>query len=275
MPEDSNPPLVSVLMPVLNPNPRHFREALESILTQTYRNLQIVIVEDPSERDGREITRELQDDRITHIRNDQRTSLREQLNQGLNLATADLVARGDADDIWEPHRIATQVQRFQQDPDLVVLGSTLKIIDDDGNLLGYRDYPRDHEAIAQALRRYNAMAHPVVMFRREAVLAQGGYQKEILIEDYDLWCRLIRSGAKFANLPEPLLQYRVHPGGMKATRLKKQLWETIQIKREHFQGQMSVKDQLRLLAERSLMLLPSGVVNWLFGQMTFSKNPPA
>ncbi|QDU77605.1 Putative glycosyltransferase EpsE [Bremerella volcania] len=269
-------PLVSVLMPVWNPHPRLFPEALESILNQTYQNLQIVIVEDPSERDGREMIAHVKDDRILHVSNPHRTGgLADQLNQGLQLATAELVARGDADDLWEPHRVATQVECFQKEPDLDVLGSTLNIIDDDGKHLGFRDYPRTHEEIVKALRRYCAIAHPVVMFKRDAVLKVGGYQTDFFVEDYDLWCRLAIAGAKFANHPEPLIRYRVHPEGMKSTKLKKQLGETIRMKETHFRGQMIAADRMRLLAERALMMMPSKFVLWLFGQMTFSKQLPS
>ncbi|PQO30652.1 hypothetical protein C5Y96_14390 [Blastopirellula marina] len=268
-------PLVSVVMGVWNPHPKHFPEVVESILAQTYQNLQIILIEDPSERDGREMVGHLKDDRLTHIRNEQRTSLPDQLNKGLGLATADLIARGDADDIWEPHRVATQVQCFDNDPDLVVLGSTLNIIDDNGTHLGYRDYPRKHEDIVRALRRYCPIAQPVVMFRREAVMKLGGYHKDFYVEDYDLWCRLAKAGAKFENYPEPLVRYRVHPEGMKSTKLKKQLGETIRMKEAHFRGQMVAADHMRLLAERALMWMPSKFVLWLFGQMTFSKHLPS
>ncbi len=274
-PISSQQPLISVVMAVWNPHPKHFPEAVESILQQTYQNLQIILIEDPSDRDGREMIRHLQDDRITHIRNEQRTSLPDQLNKGLDHATADLVARGDADDIWEPHRIATQVQYFLEDADLVVLGSTLNIIDDDGNHLGYRDYPRKHEEIVRALRRYCAVAHPVVMFQRAAIIQAGGYHKVLCAEDYDLWCRLAKTGAKFENSAEPLLRYRVHAEASKSSKLKKQLQETIRIKETHFRGQMAAADRLRLLAERALMWMPSKFVLWLFGRMTFSKQLPS
>lgn len=279
MPETNFPsleqPLISVVMGVWNPHPRHFPEVVESILAQTYQNLQIILIEDPSERDGREMIRHLQDDRIIHIRNEERTSLPDQLNKGLGLATADLVARGDADDIWEPHRVATQAKCFEDDPELVVLGSTLNIIDDEGNHLGYRDYPRNHEDIVRALRRYCPIAQPVVMFRRETVMKLGGYHKDFYVEDYDLWCRLAKAGAKFANHPEPLIRYRVHPEGMKSTKLKKQLGETIRMKEAHFRGQFAAADHMRILAERGLMMMPSKFVLWLFGQMTFSKELPS
>ncbi|MFA8019465.1 glycosyltransferase [Bremerella cremea] len=270
----SSQPLVSVVMGVWNPHPLHFPEVVQSILAQTHQNLQIILIEDPSERDGREMIRDIQDERLIHIRNVDRTSLPDQLNQGLRLAEGELIARGDADDIWEPHRVATQLRIFQEDPELVVLGSTLTVIDDRGNPLGYRDYPRSHEAIVKAMRRYNPIAQPVVMFRREEVLRLGGYQKEFFVEDYDLWCRLALAGAKFANYPEPLLRYRIHPEGMKSTRLKKQLGETIRMKEAHFRGQLTTADQVRLMAERTLLWLPSRWVLWLFGRMTFQKTLP-
>jgi len=97
-------PIVSVVMPVLNPHPVYFRQAVESILNQTLQDWELVIVEDPSPRSAAEILKDYPDPRIRHFVNPQRTSLVQQLNRGLQETQAELVARHDHDDISEPER---------------------------------------------------------------------------------------------------------------------------------------------------------------------------
>ncbi|PQO40007.1 glycosyltransferase [Blastopirellula marina] len=258
-------------MPVLNPHPRHFREAVESLLAQTLTEFELIIIEDPSPRDGRELIADLHDPRIIHVRNEQRTCLRDQLNQGLRLAQAELIARADADDICRPHRLETQLARFAAEPELDVLGSRLEIIDDEGRHVGYRNYPLTHDEILRALRRFNPVAHPAVMFRRSTVLSADNYVAPVFVEDYDLWCRLAAAGARFANDPRPAVRYRIHPEGMKSEKLKQMIAATVNLKRRYFQAEMTLSERVRLLAERSMIWLPRPLVLWLFARTAFSR----
>src|SRR5450755_4237615 len=148
-------PIVSVVMPVLRPHAQHFRAAVESVLAQTLANLELVIVEDPSEIDGRELLSGIDDPRVRHIRNPERTSLVDQRNRALAECRAELVAMLDADDLAEPTRLATQRTFLDDHPDIGVLGSALTIIDDASQVLGSRTYPLSHEAIVAAMTRYN------------------------------------------------------------------------------------------------------------------------
>ncbi|MEO8702118.1 MAG: glycosyltransferase, partial [Kofleriaceae bacterium] len=134
-------PLVSVVMPVLDPHPVYFREAVESVLAQTLTDLELVIVEDPSAARGTEMIAELRDPRIRHIVNATRTSLVDQRNQGLHAARGELVALLDADDIAVPARLQKQVDYLRRHPDVDVLGSQLFIIDHEGTQVGMRSYP--------------------------------------------------------------------------------------------------------------------------------------
>jgi len=259
-------PIVSVVMPVLNPHPVYFRQAIESILNQTLQDWELVIVEDPSPRSAAEILKDYPDPRIRHFVNPQRTSLVQQLNRALHEAKAELIARQDADDISEPERLEKQVKFMESHPEVAVLGTWLRVIDEEGRTLGFRRYPCDHDDIVRAMKIYNSVGHPSVMFWREVALRQGGYQydKFPAAEDYDLWCRMAKNGMKFANLPEPLVRYRVHRGGMKSSKLKDTLKATIEIKRIHFGKELDIRAKLRLMGERLLLLLPSKFILWLF-----------
>lgn len=251
-------------MPVLNPHPVYFRQAVESILNQTFEDWELVIVEDPSQRSAAEILKDYPDPRIRHFVNTKRTSLVAQLNRALYEAHAQLVARQDADDISEPERLLKQFSFMETNPDIAVLGTQLTVIDSNGKVLGYRRYPCEHNQIVQAMFQYNPIGHPSVMFRKQSVMQVGGYYEHDA-EDYELWSRMVKQGFKFANLPEALLRYRVHLQSLsKKTKQCSYLIGTLKVKQTYWRDQMDFRARLRLLAERMLLLLPPKLVLWLF-----------
>ena len=268
----TNTPRVSVLMPVLDPHPTHFRQAVESVLGQTMDDLELIVVEDPSPRSGRELLADLADPRLRHVCNAERTSFVEQLNQGLQLAQAPWVARIDADDVCEPHRLAQQLQYLEAHPGIDVLGSRIAMIDQLGRSLGFRNYPLDHDAIFQAMSRFNPLAHPTVMFDKRRVLDAGGYETDMLTADYDLWSRLALRGARFANHPEALVRYRVHPQGMKTARLRAMIRSTVAVKERYWRGRMDLGARWRVRAERLLLRLPPKLVLGLFLRIACSRD---
>ncbi len=258
-------PAVSVLMPVLNPHPRYFPEAVRSVLNQTFGDLELIIVEAPSPGSAANLLALFSDSRIRHIANPERTSLPAQLNQGLAECRGHYIARMDADDICEPARLEEQLDYLQQNPELAVLGSQITVIDDAGTVIGCRDYPCDHATILRSMERFNPLAHPTVMFARDAVLGVGGYRAVGGgVEDYDLWSRLAKRGARFGNFPEALLRYRIHDHSMKSAGLRRMLLHTLKVKRRHWLSEMSFKGRIRLAAEQLLTLLPPEIVLRLF-----------
>jgi glycosyltransferase involved in cell wall biosynthesis len=261
-------PLVSVVMPVIAPHPVHFRQAVDSILSQTMSDVELLIVEDPSPQPAAALLAEVNDPRVRHLVRPDRGTLVESLNRGLAEARADLVARADADDVSEPDRIAKQLSYLKDHPEIDVLGSQLAAIDGEGTLHGYRDYPVEHEAIVHDLTRYNALAHPSVLFRKEVVLAAGGY-REHFTEDYELWSRLVQRGARFANHPEALVRYRIIPEGMRAAKVRQTLRSTLEVKRLYWCGRMDLGGRLRLWVERLMLCLPPRLVLALFLKTQF------
>lgn len=265
-------PLVSVNLCVWKPDPRFFPQAVESILNQTFTDFELIIVEDPSEKDGRDMIAELLDDaRIRYVKNENRTGLIAQRNRALGLSGARLVAVLDADDVAKPNRLQTQFAYLQEHPEVKVLGAWLEIINEHDQPIGLRKYPAAHEEIARAIRRFNPIAQPAVIFDRELAVALGGYQGEPYAEDYDLWARMFLKGAKFANVAESLVQYRLHGETSKKKRLRDLLRRTINIKRHYFRGDLTWFDRLRLLAEYGLLWMPPGLVYWLFQVITFTR----
>lgn len=270
-------PAVSVVMPVIHPDPAYLRQAIESVLQQTLTDVEIVIVEDPSSCPTGELLAEFSDPRIRHIINPVRTSFAASVNRGLAESRSSLVARFDGDDICGPDRLRKQIRFLQAHPEVDVLGSHLEVIDPAGRTLGYRDYPLDHESIFKAMPRFSPLAHPAVMYRKEAVLKAGGYRvaKYPGTEDYELWSRLAKAGLRFANYPEALVRYRVHPGATKATKLRSSLLATLEVKRTYWSEGMDLGARARMWAEKLLLWLPPGVVMRLFMATQFRRTRPA
>jgi glycosyltransferase involved in cell wall biosynthesis len=259
-------PAVSVLMPVLNPDPKYFLEAVRSVLSQTFEDFELLIMEEPSPCSAGDLLKEFSDPRIRHIFHPQRTSFAQQLNRGLAVARGELIARFDADDICEPARLQRQVDLMRQQPEVGLLGTNIRIIDSDGNEIGFRRYPSRHEEILAAMPRYLPFAHPSVMFRRRVVVDLGGYGAEQYspAEDYDLWSRIIQSGVRAANCDEFLVRYRMHRAALKFTSLRKGISGTVAVKEIYWGRTMKLRDRLYLYAERALLLLPGWLVYRIF-----------
>jgi glycosyltransferase involved in cell wall biosynthesis len=259
-------PSVSVVMPVWNADAGLLDQAITSLLDQTLTDWELVMVEDPSPNMVTHTISQYDDDRIRYFANEGRTSLVAQLNRALHESRSQVVARMDADDICEPTRLEEQLAFLNAQPQCGVLGCQLSIIDEHGLPVGQRNYPCSHEEIRKTMSLRNAIAHPTVMFRLEPVLAVGGYRydKYLGLEDYDLWCRLLKKGIQFRTHPHRLLRYRIHTGQIKQYRLREQILGTIEIKQLHLRGQMGGCARLRLCCEKVLLLIPAGIVMWLF-----------
>ena len=232
-----NAPAVSVLIPVYNAAST-LGQAIRSILTQNFTDFELLIIDDGSTDGSPAVIKDYaeQDPRIRTVFHAQNQGLAATLNEGLRLAQGAFVARMDNDDEALRERLGVQTEFLHAHPDIAVVGSWVYHM---GNSVGGensetvglkqpRDHlvtlPTDHEAIEQALKQYNCLYHPSVMFRREAILAAGGYRAEFKnAEDYDLWLRISQQ-AQLANIAQPLLRYRFSLSGMTLGRKWQQLY---------------------------------------------------
>lgn len=259
----SHQPRISVLMPVYRADLRYLRGAIESIRSQTFADWEMIIVEDGGPSEAGQFIASLRDERIHHYARAGKTSLADALNDGLSRCSAAFVARMDGDDVAARDRLERQLAFLEEHPAVAVVGSALTIIDSEGRPIGHRRLPSAHEEVAAALRRYNCVAHPAVMFRRDPVIAAGAYQPQ-LAEDYDLWCRMVRRGERIENLTIELLSYRFHEDALKFNTVRDAIRATIDTKLRHFGNQLTLRDRARIFAERLLLLLPARVVVHLF-----------
>lgn len=200
-----NEVLVSVVMSVYN-GEKYLNEAIDSILNQTFKNFEFIIINDASTDSSKSKILAFSDARIRLIDNDINLGLTRSLNKGISLATGKYIARMDADDISEPERLITQVKFLEKNPDICFCGSWFW-------LLGEKEVitiPENDAEIRANLLRKNQFAHPTMMFRREIFDAGIRYNESLLTsQDYELWTRLILQ-YKGANVPVPLLKYRMH-----------------------------------------------------------------
>ncbi|MCS6814231.1 MAG: glycosyltransferase [Cyanobacteria bacterium] len=207
----SKSPTISVIMPVYNAD-RYVAQAVESILTQTFADFEFLIVDDGSTDRSLKILRHYaaQDDRI-HLTSRPNTGYVIALNEMLRLAKGEFIARMDADDVALPDRFQRQVAFLRQHPEVVCVGGSHDIIDAQGRLLTTLKLPESNEEIQRlALAGHGSICHPCAMIRRSTIIAIGGYNEAMMpAEDLDLWLRLGELG-QLANLPEPVLRYRLH-----------------------------------------------------------------
>lgn len=193
-------------------SPIYFRESLNSILSQTLRPSEIILVEDGllTEELDNEINRYL--DLHPHLKIiplSTNQGLGKALNEGLKHCSYDIVARMDTDDIAKPERFEKQLAVFKKHPDIDVVGAWIDEFENDiSSVRSVRKLPEHQCDILTFAKRRNPINHPVVMFRKSAVLAAGGYQHFPLFEDYYLWIRMLINGAKFYNIQESLLYFR-------------------------------------------------------------------
>lgn len=204
----------SVLMSIYNnDNVEFIKMAIDSILAQTVRPQQIVIVFDGPVTEGIEMAvknYENCDLEFDVIRLNENKGLGVALNEGLNKCKYPLVARMDSDDISEKNRFEMQLKVFEQDDRVDVVGGDIaEFIGDKKILIGKREVPLSHDKIAYFMKYRCPMNHVTVMMKRKKVLEVGGYRDFPFNEDYDLWIRMYEKKAIFRNIRKILVRVRV------------------------------------------------------------------
>lgn len=199
-------PTISVIMSVYNTQLSYLQDSVFSILNQTYKDFEFIIVDDASEIRIDKLIQDFNDKRIRLIRNEENIGLTKSLNKAIKLSRGKYIARMDADDISNKDRFELQVKYLEGNRDIGVLGTQAKTI---GEKFFSMKHPTEHEKIKTHLMFNSALIHPSVMVRAE-ILKENLYdEKYIKGQDYELWSRLIWQ-TKFSNIDQPLLEYRVH-----------------------------------------------------------------
>jgi glycosyltransferase involved in cell wall biosynthesis len=211
-------------MPVFNAG-KFLREAVESILAQSFRDFEFLIFDDGSTDESRALLeRCASDDVRVKLTLGEHRGYTSCLRQGVDAARGRYVARMDADDVSLPNRLARQVQFMDQHPECVAVGGQAVRIDADGDALCLQRVPETHERIDERhMRRFGGqIMHPNVMMRTQTLRQIGNYRPEFEpAEDLDLFLRLAEVG-RLANLGEVTLKYRMHLKSVTHTRIEQQ-----------------------------------------------------
>lgn len=206
-------------MPVYNAA-LYLREAIDSILNQTYPDFELIIINDGSTDNSAQIIQSYNDPRIRLITNERNLGIIATRNKGLQAAKGVYIANMDADDISLPERLEKQVNYLDAHPGIAVLAARLVLVNGQNRETGI--WPEDYhvlsqEAIAATLPVINCIGQPTVMMRAEAIKKIGYNPAFIANEDWGLWLQVLSQGLGIAKLPEILLRYRQHTASETAT----------------------------------------------------------
>ncbi len=210
----TNQPLVSVVMSVYNGG-QYLHQAIESILNQTFKNFEFIIINDGSTDKSLEIIKGFakKDRRIKAITRENK-GLVASLNEGILIAKGQLIARQDADDASLPTRLEKQVNEFNKSPNLVLLGSSMKVMDEESKTLHTHYVLLGNTELKQELLVRSPFAHGSTMYKKEVAIKAGLYSQQCWpAEDYEFWLRLGSYG-DFANINQPLYIYRENSSGI-------------------------------------------------------------
>lgn len=202
---------LSVIMPVYNAE-RFLAEAIESILNQTYRDFEFIIINDGSTDRSEEIIKSYHDDRIVYVKNETNLKLIKTLNKGIDIAKGEFIARMDSDDVSLPDRFERQIRVFEKHPEVDFINGRAYDINEQGFRTGKIWYgPVSEESIKYINLFSSIICHPAVMIKAD-LLKTYKYRDEISvlhIEDYDLWARLLTDGYICYTMSKPVLNYRI------------------------------------------------------------------
>lgn len=217
-------PEISVVMSVYNESVVYISQAIESILEQTYKNFEfIIILDNPSRKDLIDYICSLDDERIVFIVNDKNIGLPLSLNKGIIASRGKYIARMDADDIAVPVRLEKQLMYIRENQ-IDLCSAFLFNINDKGAVVGKsKIYNYTSKEINKLLNWRNPLAHPTWFFKKNLFIEVGGYRDFHSCEDYDFLLRCKNIGAEFAVVPECLLYYRYNIDSISNTNALKQL----------------------------------------------------
>lgn len=256
-------PLISVVMPVFNAQ-LDLREAINSILAQTFKDFELIVIDDGSIDDSVEIILAIDDSRIRLLRHSQNKGLVASLNLGLLEAKGQFIARMDADDISNPDRLMSQIHLMQA-MNLDICGSHWAQIDAQGRQFAILKAPSSYEEVVATLATTVPYAHGSVMMRKSFLDKHGLQYQKGYGEDYDLWIRFFECGAKFGAVDEILYFHRQHSDSITATKFKEQALASRMLRRKFVESNLvSCNQALRELEQSFPKISKSVQVHCLY-----------
>ena len=265
-------PKISVIMPAYNVE-KYIAEAIESILNQTFKDFEFIIIDDGSTDRTWEIIQEYskKDSRIIAFKNKRNLKICKTLNKGIEIARGKYIARMDADDWSYPDRLEKQYKFMEENPEIVISGGTMEVCNEKMEVLNQRKYNLSDEAIRKKLFRYSPFCHPCTIYKKRVAKKMGGYNEYLFdAEDYDFYFRLGLYG-KFGNLPDVIFKLRTRSQSVSQARLRRQEKLTLYIRVKavmEYGYKMTAVDKLYFLGQYlSIFTIPPKIKFWLFNLM--------
>jgi|WetSurMetagenome_2_1015567.scaffolds.fasta_scaffold01836_13 glycosyltransferase involved in cell wall biosynthesis len=262
-------PAVSVLLPVYN-SEKYVAIAIESILQQTLKDFEFIIIDDHSSDNSWEIVKKYakKDKRIIALRNKHNLKGCNTLNKGHALAKGKYIASIDHDDWSYPDRLEKQFNFMELHPKIGIVGGIMEIINEAGKVVGKRKYHLSDGEIRKNIFRYSPFSHPLIMIRKSILDKIGGYNQDYVpADDYELYFRIGKE-SMFANLPEVLLQYRVIASSMTHSLTRRMELATFRVRNLYSKDKdyrMTIIDKfLNALQYFSFFIIPSRIRISLF-----------
>lgn len=215
-------PLVSVVMSVYN-DERYLKEAVNSILNQSFKDFEFIIINDGSNDASLNILKEYEkkDKRIILI-DQENIGLTKSLNKAIKLSHGKYIARQDSDDISDPERFKSQIEFLQNNKEYALVGTNIAKIDENSELIEINSTKYSYEEICQTFKKRNCIAHGSVMIDKGALENELFYDEDFrYAQDFRLWAKIAKK-FKIANLKEPLYQLRLHGSSISKQKIESQ-----------------------------------------------------
>jgi glycosyltransferase involved in cell wall biosynthesis len=264
-----NMPKITVLMPVYN-GEKYLDSAVQSILSQTFKDFEFLIIDDGSTDGSAEIIRKFEDTRIKLVQNKKNLGLPTTLNLGLDIASGEYIARMDCDDISHPQRFEKQVEFMDNNPDVSICGTWMKTIGDKAGIV--IEAPKTNEEIKCSLLFSGGIPHPTVFMRKKEFDRHNlRYSKDYLdSEDTELWIRALKY-LQASSLQEVLYSYRIHPAQACRTDNQRKKETTRKIIREQLSDLLMSPSEDEIELHRTCLRVDNGfekeeiieIGNWL------------
>jgi len=237
-------PLVSVIIPSYN-RAHYIKETIDSILAQTYKNFEIIVIDDGSSDNTREVL-EAYKDRISYFYQENQ-GVASTRNRGVEEARGEYVSFLDCDDIWFPEKLEKQIEYVNEHPHVALVCAEVHIINSDGKFVKHVKRDESLPLTFENLFEQSLVHVPTTIVKRQVILALGGFDPTVAIsDDYDLWLRLIKRYSCH-YMPIPLAKYRIHSGNL-MKQFDKRLRNNLIIfrKKEITEGMSWLKKQIRI-----------------------------
>lgn len=241
---------VSLVMTVFN-GEKFIKQAVDSVLAQSYGDFEIIVVDDLSTDGTIEILSSYKVDNLKVIKNEQNLGTYKSANIGIAAASGEYIARLDADDVCLPGRFVTQVDFLDRNPHHVLVGSHAETIDEDGNKIGMLAHQQlSFDEVLTHIFFHNTFVHSSIMFRKSFFDKFGGYRELAKAQDYEYYLRMISHDFKLENLGFTLVKYRIHTQSMTMTGSEAQELASREIIIEYLDKILGIK-----ISEKTLELI--------------------